>query len=263
MLLALLALTMQDASYEKQILDWRAESEARLKADDGWLTVAGLFWLKQGPNTFGSAESNDIVLPASAPAQAGVFHFDGKRVTHNGKVLAANPPTLVEIGPLTMFVIERGDRAGIRLRDKNSQFRREFTHRSWYPVQPAYRIEGKLIPEPRKYNVATVIPDVFEEYETPGVVEFTLHGQTVRLRPMLTGDQYFYIFRDTTAGKGTYPAGRFLYSDPAKDGKVILDFNKAYNPPCAFTPYATCPLPPKENRLPLAIEAGELDYGKH
>jgi uncharacterized protein (DUF1684 family) len=268
--------------YTAQIESWRKASEERLKSDTGWLTVAGLFWLKEGPNTFGSAESNDLVFPASAPKNAGVFVRKGKSIgvkLNPGAtaLIKGSPVTAVErltddtngkedvivIGDLSFWVIDRGSKIGIRLRDKNSQFRREFTHRSWYPVKPALRVEARWEPKPaRTVRILNVVNE-YEEYQADGEAVFTLNGVEHRVEPVHSGDQLFLIFKDKTAGKATYGAGRFLYADLPKDGKVILDFNKAYNPPCAFTPYATCPLPPKHNQVNVAIEAGELNYGGH
>ena len=171
----------------------------------------------------------------------------------------------VTIGPLTLFVIERGGRHAIRLRDRNSQFRREFTGLHYFPISEPYRVTAKWVAEPRKIPILNVIGQT-EPMDSPGYSVFTLGGHEYKLYPVLEepdAKELFYIFRDLTSAKETYGAGRFLYSEMPKDGRVVLDFNKAYNPPCAFTPYATCPLPPKENRLPVRIEAGELKYGDH
>ena len=166
------------------------------------------------------------------------------------------------VGPLTLLVIERDGRAGIRLRDKNSKYRREFKGLQYFPTKPAFRVEARWLPyaKPRKVVVNTIVEGVKETYDATGEVDFTLGGRKLTLEPVVDGDELFYIFRDLTAGKSTYGAGRFLNSALAKNGKVTLDFNKAYNPPCAFTPYATCPLPPPRNRLDVAIESGEMGY---
>jgi uncharacterized protein (DUF1684 family) len=148
------------------------------------------------------------------------------------------------------------------MRDQQSQYRREFRGLQWYPVKPEYRVTARFVPysPPKTIPVPNIIGGTFPE-TCPGYAEFELRGEKLRLEPVLSDGRLFFIFRDETSGKKTYGAGRFLYSDLAKDGIVTLDFNQAYTPPCAFTPYATCPLPPKQNRLPVAIEAGELDYG--
>jgi uncharacterized protein len=276
----LAACAFADMPYQATIEQWRQQREAKLKADDGWLTVAGLIWLKDGANVAGSAESSDIVLPRG-PAKAGVFEFHGGKTTFhpadgvdilvNGKPAARvselksdtdGKADQVTLDGLTMFVIHRGNRYGIRLKDTTSKFRKEFTGLHWYPVDPSYRIIAKFVAY--KSPTLLAVPNILGETDqepSPGYAVFTLHGKTFRLDPVVEGDELFFIFHDETSGKETYPPGRFLYSDLAKDGKVVLDFNKAFNPPCAFTPYATCPLPPKQNRLAVGIEAGEKKYG--
>ncbi|HYL76791.1 MAG TPA: DUF1684 domain-containing protein [Bryobacteraceae bacterium] len=257
--------------YQTAIEQWRAHREASLKADGGWLTVAGLFWLKEGANTAGTDPSCDIVLPRG-PAKAGFFEFHDGKTTFRPASGAAmelksdseGEPDQVKLDSLTMFVIHRGQRYGIRMKDTASKFRKEFTGLHWFPVNESYRVTAKFVPNPPGKTIA--VPNILGETEqepSPGYVLFTLNGQSLRLDPVVEGKELFFIFHDQTSGKKTYPPGRFLYSDFPKDGKVELDFNKAYNPPCAFTPFATCPLPPKQNRLPVRIEAGELNYGHH
>jgi uncharacterized protein (DUF1684 family) len=273
-----------DATYVQQIEQWRAHREARLKADDGWLAVAGLFWLNDGDNTAGAAPGCDLALPpGSVPGHIGVFHFhDGKTsfkaaegadVAVNGKPARnaelksdtdKDGPDVLTINALTMFVIHRGDKFGIRMKDRNSEYRRHFTGLHWYPVRPEYRVKARFVAyaEPKNIPIANILGQT-EPTPSPGYLVFTLNGVDVRLDPVLEDDSLFLIFRDQTAGKTTYGAGRFLNTEMPKDGTVVVDFNQAYNPPCAFTPYATCPLPPPQNRLPVAIEAGELKYGDH
>jgi hypothetical protein len=254
--------------YVAAVEEWRRAREQRLRADDGWLTVSGLFWLKEGDNSFGTDPACDIVLPAgAAPPRAGVFeHRQGRTVlrwtaTEDPPLEMEPDQTVARWGDLSFQIIRRGSRYGVRLRDKNSRFRREFTRLEWYPVDPAWRVTARLIPHEaaRRLRVASTIGEP-QEYESPGWLEFELQGRQLRLEPAAEGNQLFIIFKDLTSGKTTYPAGRFLYADMPKDGQVVLDFNKAYNPPCAFTPYTTCPLPPKQNHLPVAIEAGEKMY---
>jgi uncharacterized protein len=269
-----------ETSYQTEVEQWRRQRELELKADNGWLTVAGLFWLKEGVNTAGSDASSVVVLPRG-PAKLGGFDFHqgqivfrpavGAAVSVNGKPAAAasklkpdteGNPDQVQLDGLTMFVIHRGDRYGIRLKDVASKFRKQFTGLHWFPVKPDYRVTAKFVANDQPKLLA--IPNVLGETSqipSPGHVLFILNGQSLRLDPVVEEDHLFFIFRDETSGKGTYPPGRFLDAEVAKDGKVLLDFNKAYNPPCAFTPYATCPLPPKENRLPVRIEAGEQFIG--
>ena len=265
--------------YEGEIQAWRTNREVRLKADGGWLTVAGLFWLKEGDNHFGSDKASEIVLPASAPAHAGVFTLHagetrfqlgaGVAATVGGKPASTgilHPDTVkdedvLKIGPLTMQVIERGGRYGIRLKDMQSARRKAFAGLRWFPVNDAYRITARFVSAPTIIQVSNVLGQV-SDMPRPGYLIFTVNGQEERLDPVIEGpgsNELFIIFRDETAPKETYGAGRFLYADMPKDGQVVLDFNKAYSPPCAFTPFATCPLPPKQNRLPVRIEAGELN----
>jgi hypothetical protein len=276
-----------DPAYRAEIETWRGQREARLKGDGGWLQVVGLFWLKPGATSFGTDPGNGIVLPAgSTPPRAGVFDLQGGKTTVrmepgveatvDGKPVTAHelrpdvpgPPDVVKLGPrLTLHVIERGGRYGIRLKDTQSALLKEFTGLRWFPVREDYRFDARFVPydPPKKIPVPNILGQV-EELPSPGYVAFTVGGREVRLDPVLEepgADELFFIFRDQTAGKETYPAGRFLYTPMPKDGVVALDFNKAYSPPCAFTPYATCPLPPKQNRLPVRIEAGEMRSGHH
>jgi uncharacterized protein (DUF1684 family) len=268
-----LAMAEGDSGYRGGIERWRHEREAKLKADDGWLTVAGLFWLKDGANAAGSSTSNAIRLPRG-PAHVGDFGFhDGKtlyRPEGDGKpaVLKADTdpggPDKVVVGEFTMFVIHRGNRFAVRLKDKDSELRRGFTGLHWFPVREEYRIVARFVPYEQVRQIA--IPNILGETEkepSPGYAVFSLHGHEYRLDPVLEENRLFFIFRDQTSGKETYGSGRFLYAEMPKEGKVVLDFNKAENPPCAFTPYATCPLPPPQNRLAVRIEAGELNYGHH
>jgi len=253
-------------SYQTEIAEWRHQREEGLKHDGGWLTVAGLFWLEEGLNRFGKDPANQIVLP-DGPAQAGVFELrEGKvKVTTGGETRELWPDSLdvAKVGRLSLFVIKRSDRYGIRLKDPDSEYRRDFHGIEYYPADEKYRVTAQFVAEPSKIPILNILGQT-EAMESPGYAVFRLNGQELRLRPVLEepdAKELFYIFRDQTSGKETYGAGRFLYSGMPKDGKVVLDFNKAYNPPCAFTPYATCPLPPAENRLAIKVEAGEKKYG--
>jgi uncharacterized protein (DUF1684 family) len=285
----LLALLMQHPNptagadgpaYQQQIEAWRHQREERLKADGGWLTVVGLAWLKPGVNRFGADPASDVALPASAPAYAGLFRVDGQQVTLEvapgvpvtlaGRPVTRRPlrsdaggadPDVLSLGPVTMQIIERGGRLAVRVKDRDSAARRQFRGVKWYPIKPAYRIEARFVPHEKPATI--VVPSVVgiaEPMESPGSALFELTGRQVRLDPVLEpgSPQLFFIFRDATTGKTTYGSGRFLYADPPVNGRVVLDFNKAYSPPCAFTAHATCPLPPPQNRLPVAVEAGEL-----
>jgi uncharacterized protein len=269
-----------DAAYTKEVESWRAKREERLRADGGWLTVVGLNWLKEGANTFGSDRANDVVLPSPAPPRAGVIELaqgklnvrvePGARVTAAGSPVTAmalradtakGGPDVLVLGPLALHVIERGGRYAIRLKDNQSVRRRQFTGLKWFPVKEQYRVQARF--QPHAASKRILIPNVLgteEEMVSPGYVVFQLNGTEHRLEPVLEdpeAQELFFIFRDRTAGKETYPAGRFLYAPLARDGLVTLDFNKAYSPPCAFTAFATCPLPPKQNRMETRVEAGE------
>jgi uncharacterized protein len=280
-LLVVFMLPIDTPNYTAQIEKWRDQREANLRSDSGWLTLAGLFWLKEGKNSVGTGRENDFVLPAgSAPDKVGTFEFHeakavfeaapGVTVTVNGKAVsmaslasdAAGSPDVLQIRNLTMLVIQRGQRTGIRLKNKDSEVLKNFHGTHWFPVAEEYRVKAKFVPytPAKKISVPNILGDV-DESDCPGYVEFTLKGQRLRLDPVVEDNELFLIFKDQTTGKETYPSGRFLYADMPKNGETILDFNKAYNPPCAFTPYATCPLPPKQNQLPVRIEAGELRYG--
>jgi len=261
------ALTVLAAtSYQTEIAEWRKNREEGLKRDGGWLTVAGLFWLHEGANRFGKDPKNDIALP-DGPANAGVFdlHQGKVTVTMGGEARELWPDSLdvAKVGRLSLFVIKRSDKFGIRLKDPESEYRREFHGIEYFPANEAYRVAARFVAEPVKIPILNVLGQT-EPMVSPGYAVFRWNGQELRLRPVLEepdAKELFYIFRDQTSGKETYGAGRFLYSGMPKDGKVVLDFNKAYNPPCAFTPYATCPLPPPENRMPIRVEAGEKKYG--
>jgi uncharacterized protein len=257
---------LASVSYQSEIAEWRQKREASLRRDGGWLTVTGLFWLHDGRNTFGTGAKNEIALPAG-PTAAGAFDLHDDKVTvemaGNRKILRADSDDTVNVGRLRLYVIQRSGRYGIRMKDPESQFLRDFHGIEAFPASEEYRVTAKFVADPRKIPITNIVGQT-EPEDSPGYVVFQLRGQEYRLRPVLDdpGSQsLFFIFRDQTSRKETYGAGRFLDSDAPQDGKVVLDFNKAYNPPCAFTPYATCPLPPKENQLAVRIEAGEKKYG--
>jgi uncharacterized protein (DUF1684 family) len=284
-LAALGVLVPVDEGYRAEVLKWRSQREQRLKADGGWLTVAGLFWLKDGPNRFGTSAQADIVLPpGSAPASAGAFELrggdtivrlePGVNATIDARPVSgpvpmrpdtSGSPDVLEMGRLSFLVIERGGRLAIRLKDKESPARKAFTGLTWFEVDPKYRVQARWVAyEPPK---AVRVPNVLGQSETmpsPGRAEFAIDGKPLHLDGVLeepAAKELFFIFRDQTSGKETYGAGRFLYAELPSGGTVRLDFNKAYNPPCAFTAFATCPLPPPQNWLPARIKAGERNYG--
>ena len=270
--LAVLPLLAADPLTEK-VTAWRTKYEAGLKSETGWLSVAGLYWLEQGANPAGTAASNKVVLPAG-PAVAGTFERVGDRVkwkpaNGSARTLQSDKdgakPDLLTIDRLTLFVIDRNGKIGIRMRDPQSKMRREFHGTKWFPIRAQYSLTGEFKPYPQKKVV--MVPDVTGNtlrYESPGEVEFAVNGQRVKLEPVLDEGQLFFVFRDKTSGKQTYGGGRMLYAPlPGPDNKVDLEMNIAKNPPCVFTPYATCPLPTKRNTLNVAIEAGELAQPGH
>ena len=271
-----------DASYRAEVEKWRAKHEADYRRE--YVGLAGLFDLKPGPNTAGSSPSSDIVLPKSAPASVGRFVVDGTRVRFEpsgggasikGRPVAGsvdlkhdeekNGPDEIEVGGVAMWVHLSGERRTIRLRDDHGEVARSFTGFHWFPIDQKYRVVGRFIKDtaPRDVKIPNQLGDG-QAFRTEGLVEFTVEGQTVRMRPMTTRPgRLYFIFRDGTSGKETYETARFLYADLRPDGTTVLDFNQAYNPPCAFNPYTTCPLPPQENRLTVRILAGEKAYAGH
>ena len=266
-------------NYVAEMEAWRLDREEGLKADDGWLTVAGLFFLTEGDNSFGSSPFNDIVL-RTGPAHAGVFTLrdgtitarapEGETLSVDGHDVAMAPlwphegperPTIA-LDPLSLFAHFSGDRLAIRMRDRESDIRRGFRGLRWYPVDASFRVRGRYIPhdEPRTMELSNTLGDI-QPVQTSGSVAVTIGGEELRLTAIDSDDRLWLIFRDLTSGSKTYPSARFLYADaPGADGWTTVDFNQAYNPPCAYNPYTTCPLPPRENRPAARIEAGELDY---
>jgi uncharacterized protein len=272
--------------YQHEMEAWRADRDKGLRAENGWLTLVGLFWLDEGENRFGSDAGTDkVILPeGKAPAFAGTLIRHGKEVraeaapgsgiTVDGKPLTApldlridvqGQPTILHLGSLSFYVIQRGDKLGVRVKDSQSPSLAAFHGIDYFPVQPAWRIDARFEPyqPPKKVAIANVLGQVSEE-DSPGAVVWDWHGETYRLDALQGGDDgsLSLIFADGTSGKETYGAGRFLDTPPPKGGRVLVDFNTAYNPPCAFTAFATCPLPPPQNRLALRVEAGEKKYGE-
>ncbi|HYA18021.1 MAG TPA: DUF1684 domain-containing protein [Bryobacteraceae bacterium] len=247
-------LAAASASYADEAAHWRADYEASLKAPDGWLSVAGLFWLKEGENK----------ITIGAPAKTVAFTLAKKKVFYQGRELKPDSDDKVEIAGVSLQPIERDGNYGIRLRDPNAETRRDFTGCKWFPASESWRIKAKWVPfpEPKKIAITNIL-GMTDDEPSPGYAEFTLKGQTLRLQPVIEDNELFFLFKDQTTGKTTYPAGRFLYAPIPKGNEVVLDFNQSHNPPCAFTAFATCPLPPRQNTLAIAIEAGELNYGHH
>ena len=266
-------------TYRQQIEQWRAERERALAAPDGWLSLVGLYPLADREYSIGSSDHSDIVLPASAPAHLGSLSFrNGEATLHvTADVFVTvneievrrvemvdnyrgRQPTVVRVGTLSMNLHRFGSEVALRIRDNQSPTLREFGGCRWYPVQAKYRVQGQLLRRPVQAIAVTTSVKTQADYESVGEVVFELAGESLTLLAAGTSkpDELFIIFRDATAGTTTYSAGRYLYTPVDASGNVSLDFNKAYNPPCAFTPYATCSLPPAQNVLPVAVEAGEL-----
>jgi len=267
------------AEYEQSIAEWHAAREARLKGPAGWLNLAGLYWLDEGINGVGSAADSDILLPdETAPEHVGVFVLeDGEvdfraapgvdvfsgdeRVTQLDLLHdEAGEPTILTSGRYAWYAIRRMERMGVRLRDYEHPVLSTFPGIETYPVGMPWRVnaEFKAYPEPRQIVVTTVVEGLGWDPIAPGVLEFELEGEQLSLEAYQSGDALFLIFADLTTGDETYPAGRYLYVEaPGPDGTTVLDFNKAYNPPCAFNEFATCPLPTRRNYLQVRIEAGE------
>jgi uncharacterized protein len=266
-----------DPAYRASFEQWKAYQVDDLKQN--WLTLAGLFWLKPGVTTFGSDPENDIVLPqGTSPAHAGTFEFDSSGVTAKflpgvsavigGKSASSSvllpdtsgTPTVVELGSLRITVIKRGQRTGIRVKDMNSAAARNYRGPVFYELNPEYRVIATWVPSDGKRTID--VPNVLGDTTSipiAGEVHFRLKGQDEKLTDIGGHPEkgLFLVFNDLTTKTETYPGGRFLDTGPVVNGSVELDFNRAYNPPCAVTAYATCPLAPKENRLGIAITAGE------
>lgn len=255
-------------SYTDSIRQWEQKRDAALRSPDGWLTLVGLFWLKPGDNTIGSAESNDFVLPQrSAPAKVGVFHLSEDKVTFTGSDGSRRPlsydedkPDVVHAGTVSFYIVKRGNRLAVRAKDSASPLLKNFTGMKYFPINPELHFEARLIGDAKKIPILNILGET-EMQDSPGVAEFTYKGQKYHLRPIFEDKTLFFLFKDPTNKTETYQAGRMLNTPLPVNGRIDLDFNRSYNPPCTFTPYATCPLPPKENTLPFRVEAGEMRYG--
>lgn len=268
------------AAHRDEVMKWREARVGRLTAPEGWLSLVGLHWIEPGTHRIGSAPDNDLVL-AVGPAHLGTLSLGNGAVTlaladgveakigdgtaRSGALApdSSGAPTTVRFGEASFSVIERGGKFGLRVRDPQAKTRTGFAGIDYFAIAPDWRFEARFEPHPpgRTIDIVNVL-DMLEPMKNPGVVVFTKDGKEHRLEALDdTGDgQLFLIFADRTNGKLTYGPGRFLYAPAPVDGRTVVDFNRAYNPPCAFTAYSTCPLPPPENRLDLAIEAGEKKY---
>lgn len=276
----------KDDAAVKEVEAFRAKHAADYRKE--YVPLAGLFSLSPGPNRAGSAEGNDVRLPARAPASVGTFVLSGDNVRftpapganvaikgqaittatdlkddeHLGADGKKDGPDEVTFDDIAVWVHRSGERPTIRMRDPQGEIATHFEGFHWFPIDQNYRVTARFIKDPAPHDFHT--PNLMGDdqvYQTEGIVEFTLNGETVRMRPATTRPKRLYfIFRDGTSGKETYDTARFLYSDLNDDGTTVLDFNEAYNPPCAFNPYTTCPLPIAENRLKVRILAGEQAY---
>jgi len=276
---------LDPAAYAQEIEQYRIARLAELKSDSGYLSLIGLFWLKEGENKFGSDPANEIVLPKEkvsrfagvfvlkngvvkleAPANSNITASDKPVTSLELKSDADDKPTVLRLGSLSLQIIKRGDKLGVRVKDKDNPARTNFAGIESYPTDLKWRVDARFEPynPPKKMPIVNILGMESGE-ESPGAVAFEVDGQGYRLDAIREKGEpkLFMIFADNTSGKETYPAGRYLYVDPPDAaGRMIIDFNKAYSPPCAFTKFATCPLPPRQNRLPFAIEAGEK-YSRH
>lgn len=260
---------------------FRADREVALKQDTGWLTVAGLHFLNQGDNRVGSDPSNDIVLDfPSVPRHVGVISVNGTAVSiraAEGQTLRINddvrtqselhgafdnqPVDTLQFGPVSFFVHYSGPRLALRVRDQQSTLRTNFSGLRWYAPDPAYRTIGTFhaYAEPKVVQIPNILGDI-EPFNAIGTVTFELRGVRHTMEAWGNPKRLWFVFRDQTSGRDTYPSARFLYTPAVDNGQVVVDFNYAQNPPCAYNPYTTCPLPPAQNRLDVAIHAGEKKY---
>lgn len=277
----------KDLPWRDQLEQWRTKHAAELSAPDGWLTVVGLEWLKPGDNSFGTAPDNAIRLHGPGNSHFGIIRVganglelrapqagfpselqvDGHPAHEQSIAVDGRNPTKFTAGSLAFFVIKRGDGNALRIKDSQAPARTGFKGLHWYPPNPNYKIEADWVPfpQPKPAHLTTVIGTTVDGYIT-GVAKFTLHGEQVQLETVVQNlgvNNLLFVIRDGTSGKTTYAASRFLHTDLPdhglqSPGKILLDFNRLENPPCAFTAFATCPLPPDSNRLKVSILAGEL-----
>lgn len=277
--------TIDIESYHQEIEEWKAWRLARLTRDDGWLTLAGLFWLKEGKNSVGSNPENHVVLPkGKTPEYVGSIwlknnqlRFDAKKgvdVRYNDSTVSSmvlqtdedkKEPTILRIGPVSFYVIKRGEQLAVRVKDNENPARLNFKGLDYFPVSVKWRLKAKFEPyKPAKILEIPSIIGTIEKYSCPGALIFEIEGKQYRLDATSSENQLFIMFTDETNGKETYKMGRPVYTSlPDSMGIVILDFNKAYNWPCVFTEFATCPIVPPQNHIPVRIEAGEKMYIEH
>jgi uncharacterized protein (DUF1684 family) len=273
---------MRDSSYLEKILDFREAREKRIKTSpSSWLALIGLFHIKEGDNPFGAGSANKIILPEFIQERCGSFHLENKNVSlfpspnSNLMINGSSPevrflrsdrdeePDRIEVGSLTMMVLQRGGKYFLRVWDKNVVALKNFTGLKYFPVNPEYQIKARFIhyAPPREIRILDIIGTEYESHLF-GEAHFTLGGIDCSLVAEEDGDELLFSFTDETRSDMTYPGGRFLTVPKPENECVILDFNQALNWPCAYTAFATCPLPPSENHLPIRIEAGEMRYQK-
>jgi uncharacterized protein (DUF1684 family) len=284
----------QESFSQHEELAWRTQHATDLQKPDGWLSLVGLEWLEPGETSIGSAQDNKIHLPSTAPAHIGILQLENNAVTllppkegfpSSLQIDGAPAKQLslradqdkdkfnshVTIGTINFYVIKRADKFALRIKDAKSPSRLQFHGLKWFELNPEYRVRAKWTPyvPAKSVSLVTLVGTKYAE-PVPGFAEFTLQGKTFRLEPVLedpNDPKLFFILRDTTSTETTYPACRFLYTTFPNHGvdqlgELLLDFNHLENPPCAYTPYATCPLPPAGNRLPIALPVGEQRYHK-
>jgi len=276
-------LIQDEPAYIESIEQWQHDSLEGLKAKDGWLNLAGIYWLKEEEQSFGSHPSNDIVFPEKAASFIGTLslidesvhikvnddvelYFGNERVQElELNYDSSGEPSYITHGDFAWYIMKRHTSLAIRLRDFKNPAIEALDHIPSYPIDPDYAVEATLqaFDEPRTITVNTPFQDYTQEYLCPGELQFNLKGEKLKLLPFTSGEGYFIIISDETSAMETYGAGRFMYAYPDSTGRIILDFNKAYNPPCAVTPFAACPMPPPENRMPVKIEAGEKTLTGH
>ncbi|MDX1571465.1 MAG: DUF1684 domain-containing protein [Xanthomonadales bacterium] len=276
-----LAASPVDADHVDSVMEWRLSRLTSLTGPSGWLSLIGLHWLENGSHAIGSAPAdNDVVLNAG-PARVGEIRVSGPHVafsatpgvpvTHAGEPVEElvlfsedlEEAPILEVGSVSLFVIERGDRLAIRVKDAAAPTRVGFRGIDYFPIKPDFRVEARFQRHPEGHTIEIVdVTGLVSDNPNPGRLVFELGGTEYSVEAVGDegDDELFIIFGDRTNGKSTYGAGRFVYTPWPEDGTTVLDFNRAYNPPCVFTEYSTCPLPPQANRIPVLIEAGEKDY---
>ena len=268
--------------WAKSVTGWRTQHETSYRQN--WATIAGLHFLEPGTHSLGSDKKSAIVLPSDLPANVGRLVVadgwvryqpaPGVMPTQNGKPISGDvvlkepgkdAADEVAVADVKFAVHESGPRLSLRVWDPDGKQAKEFAGFDWFALDPNYRVVARFIPDAKPINIPVV--NTYGDADimpSEGVVEFTLNGETVRLRPFTTRPKrFFFVFRDGSSGHETYETARFVYSDLLDDGTTVLDFNEAYNPPCAFNKYTTCPIPIKENRLAVKILAGEKAYRGH